>query len=299
LGVIGLDIFNAANITRLRLRGNNDAGAFIIHNESMATRMFYETGATFELRTADLDELLDGTLTGHVLRWTCDGDGNVTNAGDLDVGGNAIIHGGLEVLDSIVIQDDGYIGSDGTPLTIQIDGDGVVFFPAGEVRVDNVLYADSDLNVGGDLDVNGVTRLGNAAGDTHTIWGVTTIGDNGSTNNIGISATGIQIFNGLAAINGLKIKRTSVTSSPYTVLSTDDHISITTASVAITVNLPAIVNGKIYHIKDQDGNAAGNNITVSPDGSDTIENAASLTISTNGVCITLIGNSTTNNWEIQ
>ncbi|KKK46944.1 hypothetical protein LCGC14_3160210, partial [marine sediment metagenome] len=55
---------------------------------------------------------------------------------------------------------------------------------------------------------------------------------------------------------GMVINRTSVTSSPYNVLVTDFHISITTASVAITLNLPAIVDGTIYHFKDQDENAA-------------------------------------------
>jgi hypothetical protein len=98
---------------------------------------------------------------------------------------------------------------------------------------------------------------------------------------------------------GRIINRTSVTSSPYTVLASDEHISVTTASTAITLNLPAIIDGTIYHIKDQDENSGGKNITVSPDGSDTVENAASLTINTNGASVTLVGNSTTSNWEIQ
>jgi len=106
-------------------------------------------------------------------------------------------------------------------------------------------------------------------------------------------------FATLKSTGGRIKSRTTVTGSPYTVLATDEHISVTTASTAITLNLPAIVNGTIYHIKDQDENSSGENITVSPDGSDTIENAASLVISADGTCITIIGNSTTNNWEIQ
>jgi hypothetical protein len=107
-------------------------------------------------------------------------------------------------------------------------------------------------------------------------------------------------INAKLIINGGRIiSRTSVTSSPYTVLASDEHISITTASTAITLNLPAIIDGAIYHIKDQDENSAGKNITVSPDGSDTVENAASLTINTNGASVTLVGNLTTSNWEIQ
>jgi len=98
---------------------------------------------------------------------------------------------------------------------------------------------------------------------------------------------------------GMIINRTSVTSSPYTVLATDNHISVTTSTTAITLNLLAIVDGRIHHIKDQDGNAAGKNITVTPDGAETIENAAELTMRVNGASITIVGNSTTSNWEVQ
>lgn len=98
---------------------------------------------------------------------------------------------------------------------------------------------------------------------------------------------------------GRIINRTSVTSTPYTILATDEHISVTTVSVAITLDLPAIIDGALYHIKDQDGNASGKNITVSPNGAQTIEQAASLTIRNDFASVTLIGNSTTSNWEIQ
>ena len=67
----------------------------------------------------------------------------------------------------------------------------------------------------------------------------------------------------------------------------------------IILNLPAIVDGTIYHIKDQDEQSSARNITVNTNGSDTIENASSLTIKVNGSSITIIGNSATNNWEIQ
>lgn len=98
---------------------------------------------------------------------------------------------------------------------------------------------------------------------------------------------------------GMIINRTSVTSSPYTVLASDNHISVTTSTTAITLNLLAIVNGRVHHIKDQDGNAAGKNITVTPNGAETVEQAASLTINTNFASVTIVGNSTTSNWEIQ
>ena len=42
--------------------------------------------------------------------------------------------------------------------------------------------------------------------------------------------------------------RTSVTTTPYIVEKSDHHLSITTSSIAITLNLPSIVDGTVYHI---------------------------------------------------
>ncbi len=103
----------------------------------------------------------------------------------------------------------------------------------------------------------------------------------------------------LKTLSGKIINRTSVTTSPYNILESDHHLSVTTSSIAITLNLPIIVDGTIYHIKDQDEQSSARNITVNPNGSNTIENASSLTIKVNGASITMVGNSTTNNWEIQ
>jgi hypothetical protein len=67
----------------------------------------------------------------------------------------------------------------------------------------------------------------------------------------------------------------SVTTSPYTILSTDAYVIyyITTASIAITINLPAIssISDRMYIFKDISGNAETNNITIVPSGTNTIE----------------------------
>ena len=66
--------------------------------------------------------------------------------------------------------------------------------------------------------------------------------------------------------------------SPYTATSSDDTILCNTASGAITINLPTAVNisGKKYNIKKTDSSA--NDITVNPDGTETIDDALTLTI---------------------
>lgn len=109
----------------------------------------------------------------------------------------------------------------------------------------------------------------------------------------------VNIYGVLKTLSGKIINRTSVTTSPYNVSELDHHLSVTTSSIAITLNLPIIVDGTIYHIKDQDEQSSARNITVTPNGSNTIENASNLTIKVNGASITIVGNSATNNWEIQ
>jgi len=66
--------------------------------------------------------------------------------------------------------------------------------------------------------------------------------------------------------------------SPYTVLSTDEVLLITTGASAYTVNLPAASTAgrKVLVIKVDSGAGA---ITVTPNGSDTIEGAATKVIS--------------------
>lgn len=65
----------------------------------------------------------------------------------------------------------------------------------------------------------------------------------------------------------LTLTYTSVTTSPYVVLSTDSFLGVTTASLAITIQLPnAPVVGRVYIVKDVTGFAAVRNITVTTVG---------------------------------
>lgn len=74
---------------------------------------------------------------------------------------------------------------------------------------------------------------------------------------------------------------TAVTSTPYTQLATDTLLLVNDAA-AVTINLLAASGAGGYPliIKDKSGAAHTNNITITANGSDTIEGSASITINT-------------------
>lgn len=73
---------------------------------------------------------------------------------------------------------------------------------------------------------------------------------------------------------------TNVSSTPYNVAASDYLIPVDTSTLAITINLPAASTKRKLHIADASGNAASNNITISPNGGDTIAVSGTLLIST-------------------
>jgi len=79
--------------------------------------------------------------------------------------------------------------------------------------------------------------------------------------------------------NGL----TTVANTNYTALASDDTITYTSLSAGRTVNLPTAVGlkGKIFVVKDGAGSAGANNITIDPNGAETIDGAATKAITTN------------------
>jgi hypothetical protein len=87
-------------------------------------------------------------------------------------------------------------------------------------------------------------------------------------NEVTISATGTQI-----------LAVTVAAATPFNVLNTDDVISVeVTPAVAVAVNLPIGVTGRVFNIKDGLGlAAAATPITITP-AAGTIDGAATATI---------------------
>lgn len=81
-------------------------------------------------------------------------------------------------------------------------------------------------------------------------------------------------LDGLLETNGGRIVQTTrQTGTPYTIIATDHHVFMNTASQASTVNLPAGVAGTEYRIVNTGG--AGNDLTITPNGAELLLGANS------------------------
>ena len=114
------------------------------------------------------------------------------------------------------------------------------------------------------------------------------------------AGTGITVTTGantitIASSGVLPLAYTNVNSSPYTVLTTDDYLSVDCSGGAITVRLPnAATSGKTFVVKDRTGSAATNNITVTTvGGAINIDGATTFVMNTAYQAISLIGNGST------
>lgn len=118
------------------------------------------------------------------------------------------------------------------------------------------------------------------------IVGGTGIVTSGSGNTVTISTTGTT---------NLTYRNVPTGDSPYTVLTTDDYLSAAVSGGPVTIRLPSTpVLGKVYIIKDREGLAATNNITVTTVGGVTnIDAAPTFVMNTAYESINVIGNGTT------
>ena len=82
--------------------------------------------------------------------------------------------------------------------------------------------------------------------------------------------------------SGLALNRTA-TAVNYTTVKNDGIVGVTDTSVARTVTLGsvAVFEGNTINVKDESGVAGTNNITIATEGSELIDGAATLVISSN------------------
>ena len=78
---------------------------------------------------------------------------------------------------------------------------------------------------------------------------------------------------------------TRVTTSPYTILASDHEVFVNTDSSAVTVNLPAGVEGTNYRIINT--GSSGNDVTITPNGAELLTGANSSKTISDGTVIIL------------
>lgn len=175
------------------------------------------------------------------------------------------------------------VADGGTGLSAGTDG-GVLGFTAAGTIASSVLLTANALVLGGgagatptpmgSLGTTTTVLHGNAAGAP--TFGAVVPGDADLTQN--------WTFTGaLSAQGGFRLNLTE-TAVSYLALATDVIIGVTDTSAARTISLPPAATAatdRLYIIKDQSGGASVNNITVDPDGAETIDGAATAVINTN------------------
>ena len=90
-------------------------------------------------------------------------------------------------------------------------------------------------------------------------------------------------------IHAQSVEATSVTTTPYSVLATDCFLAVNIAS-ASSILLPAGTDGRVFYIADASGAASSNNITVTPNGGNTILGTSTYVINGDNQAIGLIFN---------
>jgi len=106
-------------------------------------------------------------------------------------------------------------------------------------------------------------------------------------------------FDGLSQFDGMRLGFVDVDSSTHSTSDTDAILSVSytgTGAVTITLQSANVAAGRVLVIKDAGGNATTNNITVNTQGSETIDGAASASITSDDGVLRLYSDGT--NWFV-
>lgn len=124
--------------------------------------------------------------------------------------------------------------------------------------------------------VGGIEKFGAIETGVVSIDDVLPLSGGTMTGLLNISSGGLALTGGI-----LRVYRTAVASDYNNV--SEVIIGVTSTASARTVQLmtASLAAGKVVIVKDESGGAGSNNITISTEGSETIDGAASATISSN------------------
>lgn len=122
----------------------------------------------------------------------------------------------------------------------------------------------------------------------------------GELNWASLSSFLIALADGAQSTTFQKYAVRKAIATPVTVSATTDCIVVTDLSVAgaVAVNLPAGANKQSFVIVDGKGDALTNNITITPNGAETIAGGANAVLVNNREAIWLVYNSGDTDWKI-
>jgi hypothetical protein len=137
---------------------------------------------------------------------------------------------------------------------------------------------------------------------TNVTWnGVTySIPAAGELNWAALSNFLIALGNGAAVAQEMKQAVRVATTTPVTVAATTDFAVVSDLAVAgaVAVTLPAGADGQIFVIGDNKGDANTNNITITPNGAETINGAATLVLNHAKQMVMIQYSLATTNWVV-
>lgn len=140
------------------------------------------------------------------------------------------------------------------------------------------------------------TWPGGATGATPTAYSIPAAGE---LNWASLSNLLIALADGAQCTTFQKFAVRKAVATPITVATSDCIVvSDLTVAAAVAVSLPAGANKQIFFVVDGKGDAGTNNITITPNGAETIGGAATLVLSGNGEGVGLIYNSSDTDWKI-
>ena len=211
---------------------------------------------------------------------------SLSASGDVTVGGNFQVNGTTTYVNStnLTVTDKKVVIATGSANATAADGAGIYIGMDDGTEYANLSYDGTNDR----WNMKSVTGLHLSGTNQNLLMnGVTVLQE---TALFGGAVTGSS--NGVS----FRLSVTNVTSTPFTPAFSSYVLAVDTTS-AKTINLPAPGAGdvgKVFLIKDASNNASVNNITVAPNGTDTIDGVnASFPLSSNGAavhCVVLAAN---------
>ena len=171
-------------------------------------------------------------------------------------------------------------------VTYTSTGSCTVTWPTAQILTDRLVWIK---DAGGNAGTNNITV---ATEGSQTIDGESTYVIDIDYAAVALYCDGSNLF--VLTISGAAASAvTTVNSSTYSLLATDARVNVTyTATGACTITWPTaqVTDGREVVIKDAGGNASVNNITIVTGGSETIDGAASYTMTEDYSSMTILSN---------